>query len=174
MADFGKILDEWDRQSRREFRRSGRPEQGRTRPGVAEGGTAVRLDPAREALERAMLEGVDAARKEEDEPDSSPLTRAEVEALPVEAVLDLHGLTAAAAWEALSLFFQDSASRGLTKVLVIHGKGNHSGGEPILKKTVLRFLESAPQAGRHGTADRRQGGSGATWVLVRNRNQRSR
>lgn len=168
MADFGKILDEWDRRSRRDFRRPSRPDP----EDVEE--TGVRRDPAREALERAMLAGADPSRKGEESPDPSPRTRAEIEALPVEAVLDLHGLTADAAWEALSRFFRDASSRGLSKVLVIHGKGNHSAGEPVLKRTTLRFLETSSLAGRHGPAERRLGGSGAVWVLVRPAAQRSR
>ncbi len=168
MADFGKILDEWDRRTRRDFR-----EPRRSGPGEAETQKNGRRDPAREALERAMLEGADSAQKEE-EPDPVPMTKAEVEALPVEAVLDLHGLTASAALEALTRFFQDASARGLAKVLVIHGKGHHSEGEPVLRKTVLKFLETSPSAGRHGTANRRQGGRGAVWVMVRKDSQRSR
>ena len=168
MADFGKILDEWDRRSRRDFRRPRRPDPEEVEEGKS------RRDPAREALERAMLAGVDPSRKGEEGRDPSPLSRAEIEALPVEAVLDLHGLTSEAAWEALSRFFRDASSRGLTKVLVIHGKGNHSEGEPVLKRTALRFLETSSLAGRHGTAERRLGGSGAVWVLVRKGAQRSR
>lgn len=169
MADFGKILEEWDRTSRRDFRRPDR--QGSEAYGEKE---SVRRDRAREALERAMLEGADPSVKEDEGQELSPRTKAQIEALPVEAVLDLHGLTAAEARDALSLFFRDSASRGLAKVLVIHGKGHHSEGEPVLRKTVLRFLETSPLAGRHGTAERRQGGGGAVWVLVRRGAQRSR
>lgn len=140
MADFGKILEDWDRYSRRGFRRPLGP------------------DPSRKE------EGGEAERR----------SKSEIVALPVDAVLDLHGLSSQDAWDALSQFFRDAASRGLVKVLVIHGKGHHSEGEPVLKKTVLRFLETSPLAGRHGTADRRQGGSGAVWVMVRSGYQRSR
>ncbi|HSV55591.1 MAG TPA: Smr/MutS family protein [Magnetospirillaceae bacterium] len=128
MADFGKILEEWDRS-------------------YPQDGSASRRD----------MEVVEPGWR----------TRTEIEALPVEAVLDLHGHTAASAEAALDRFFRDAASQGVVKVLVIHGKGHHSAGKPVLKLTVQRFLHSSPLAGRCGQADRKSGGGGAVWVLVR-------
>ncbi len=81
--------------------------------------------------------------------------------------LDLHGFTAAEAAERLEWFIRDSKSRGLQKVLIIHGKGHHSQGEPVLKKTVRAFLEQNSMCGEIGTPERAQGGLGATWVLIR-------
>lgn len=172
MADFGKILEEWDLRAVRDFRKPGR--SGAEEFEEHERRELSRRESARRALEKAMLENADPSRKQEDDSAPSRITKAEIEALPIEAVLDLHGLSAAAAEEALSLFFRDAATRGLAKVLVIHGKGHHSEGEPVLIKTVRDFLETSPLAGRHGTADRRQGGSGAVWVMVRKGAQRSR
>ena len=43
-----------------------------------------------------------------------------------EASLDLHGLTRDEAWERLDMFITECKRRGLRKVLLIHGKGNHS------------------------------------------------
>ena len=167
MADFGKILDEWERRAVRDFRRP-------VPSNPTEAGKIVREDSARRMLERALLESGDPGLKSDETLDAPRVSKAQVEALPVDAVLDLHGLTAAGAEESLSRFFRDAASRGLAKVLVIHGKGNHSEGEPVLKRTVLRFLETSPLAGRHGTADRRLGGGGAVWVLLKTSGQRSR
>lgn len=84
-----------------------------------------------------------------------------------QASLDLHGFTAAEAAERLEWFIRDSKSRGLQKVLVIHGKGHHSQGEPVLKKTVRTILEQSSICGEIGTPERTQGGPGATWVLIR-------
>ncbi len=172
MADFGKILEEWDRRAVRDFRRPGR--SGAEEAEAREREELARRESSRRTLERAMLDTADPARKQEEDSEPPRFTKAEIEALPIEAVLDLHGLSAAAAEESLSLFFRDAASRGLAKVLIIHGKGHHSEGEPVLKKTVRDFLETSPLAGRHGTADRRRGGSGAVWVMVRTGAQRSR
>ncbi|MBN1241646.1 MAG: Smr/MutS family protein [Spirochaetales bacterium] len=98
----------------------------------------------------------------------SPSLR-ELDALPVDASVDLHGLRATEAEERLEAFLRDSAATGARKVLVVHGKGNHSPDEPVLKAVVRRVLERSPCAGRSGPAPKSQGGSGATWVLLRPR-----
>jgi len=84
-----------------------------------------------------------------------------------DATLDLHGLTRDEAWDRLSLFFNDAKRQKLEKVLIVHGKGNHSPGEAVLKKTTREFIERCPHAGESGKADARRGGSGATWVLLK-------
>lgn len=81
--------------------------------------------------------------------------------------LDLHGLTAAEARIEVEQFLRDSKRLGLKKILIIHGKGYHSKGQPVLKQEVVRLLERSPIAGEYGTADRTEGGSGAVWVLLR-------
>jgi len=165
MSDFGKVLEEWDRLGRKQAqarRKEKRP---------PEESPAAR---SRRLLEEAMLKGAEAGSKDLDERSDRPLTKAQIAAMPVEAVLDLHGLTAADAEESLSVFFRDASRRGLRKVLIIHGKGLHSADAPVLGKTVRSFLEASPLAGRHGSADRRSGGSGAVWVMIRNDGQRSR
>ena len=64
---------------------------------------------------------------------------------------------------------------GAEKVLVVHGKGNHSEGESVLKRTTREFVERCPFAGESGQAEVRLGGSGATWVALKgNQDQRSR
>jgi DNA-nicking Smr family endonuclease len=83
------------------------------------------------------------------------------------AVLDIHGLTRNEAWQALEYFFAESRKKGLEKILVIHGKGNHSTGESILKRTVMEFIELCPYAGESGANKGSAGGTGATWVLLK-------
>ena len=84
-----------------------------------------------------------------------------------DAQLDLHGMTRDEAWQGLELFFNDSKAKGLEKILVIHGKGNHSTGEAVLKKTVMKFIEHCPFAGESGRGKAVTGGEGATWVLLK-------
>ena len=90
-----------------------------------------------------------------------------------EASIDLHGLTRDEAWDALTVFFNDAKNRGLEKVLVIHGKGNHSGGtgmeadSGILKKMARNFIERCPFAGESGYCNGRSGGEGSSWVLIK-------
>jgi DNA-nicking Smr family endonuclease len=87
--------------------------------------------------------------------------------LKAQAVLDLHGLSSAEAEEALDRFIRDSRSRGLTKVLIVHGKGLHSPGQPVLQRVVQNYLEKCPHTGAFARANRAEGGRGATWVLIR-------
>jgi DNA-nicking Smr family endonuclease len=84
-----------------------------------------------------------------------------------DAVLDLHGLTRDEAWDRLGMFFYQAKSHGAEKVLIIHGKGNHSEGEAILKRTTLQYIEQCPFAGQHGHPPAEGGGSGATWVILK-------
>jgi DNA-nicking Smr family endonuclease len=86
---------------------------------------------------------------------------------PPDATLDLHGLNRHDAWAALEDFFANSKKRGCEKVLIIHGKGNNSGEDSVLKRVTLRFIEVCPYAGESGHAHARQGGTGVLWVLLK-------
>ena len=83
-------------------------------------------------------------------------------------VLDIHGLTRDEAWLSLEHFFDMARSRAFQKLLVIHGKGNHSNGDAILGRTVRDFIEQCPNAGESGYEKASDGGTGATWVLLKN------
>ena len=98
----------------------------------------------------------------------------------IEARLDLHGLTQAAAHGRLISFLQGSAARGLKTVLVITGKGapreRHPGrgGERddhgVLRRAVPRWLAEPPLRAlviSFQTAAPRHGGEGALYVLIR-------
>ena len=87
-----------------------------------------------------------------------------------DAVIDLHGLKQDEAWAALKFFFDDAKRKGFEKLLIIHGKGNHtgfSGSEGVLKTLSRQFIESCPGAGESGYSSNRDGGSGATWVILK-------
>jgi DNA-nicking Smr family endonuclease len=84
-----------------------------------------------------------------------------------DATLDLHGLSRDEAWAALEAFFENSRVETFDKVLIVHGKGNHSSGEAVLKRTVQEFIERCPYAGESGQSHTAEGGSGATWVLLK-------
>jgi DNA-nicking Smr family endonuclease len=84
-----------------------------------------------------------------------------------DAVIDLHNLTHDKAWQTLEDFFQKCSALKLEKVLVIHGKGNHSNGEAVLKRLVQKFIEKNPLAGESGYNPAKTGGSGATWVILK-------
>jgi len=84
-----------------------------------------------------------------------------------DAQLDIHGLSRDEASQVLENFFGDSKRKGLEKILVIHGKGNHSKGEAVLKRIVMEFIEHCPFAGESGRGKASAGGEGATWVLLK-------
>jgi DNA-nicking Smr family endonuclease len=87
---------------------------------------------------------------------------------PVEASLDLHGMTQAEAHRALAAFIAGSRAAGRRCTLVITGHGRLSGGvlkaavprwldEPDLRRAVLAIAPARPQ----------HGGAGALYVLLR-------
>ncbi|MCX7024387.1 MAG: Smr/MutS family protein [Spirochaetes bacterium] len=176
MSDFGKIYEEWEklmsaRGSARPGKPSGTVQAGKPgEPGKSGKPEAKAKSPKPDTagLFAAWIDrhGVDDKDGRESK---SPerLTKRQIEALPVDARLDLHGLTAREAEEALERFFRDAAAHGLVKVLVVHGKGRHSESEAVLPGLVKLFLERSPLAGRSGYADKSSGGRGAVWVLVR-------
>ena len=87
--------------------------------------------------------------------------------LAVEAELDLHGCTIEQAAGALEELIQRALRTGLRKVLVIHGKGKHSSDKAVLPEFVRSFLQAHSAVGEIGTPKRSEGGSGATWAIVR-------
>jgi DNA-nicking Smr family endonuclease len=90
-----------------------------------------------------------------------------------DGILDIHGMTREEAAAALEIFFGNSKREGYEKILIVHGKGNHSEGDAVLKIFTRDFIERCPFAGESGYSDAAGGGSGATWVLLKG-DQRSR
>jgi DNA-nicking Smr family endonuclease len=85
----------------------------------------------------------------------------------VESVIDLHGLTSQAASVALVQFLAGALARGHRCVRVIHGKGMRSGPRgPVLKQTVNTLLRRANHVLAFTSARARDGGTGATLVLL--------
>lgn len=84
------------------------------------------------------------------------------------AELDLHGLTAISAREALDRFLGDCRARDIRCVRVIHGKGLRSAhGGPVLKARVDGWLRRRRDVLAFVSARPRDGGSGAVYVLLR-------
>jgi DNA-nicking Smr family endonuclease len=84
-----------------------------------------------------------------------------------DAELDIHGKTRDEAWQELDVFFGNAKEKGFEKIVIIHGKGNHSAGESVLKRVVMDFIERCPFAGESGKGKAAAGGEGATWVLLK-------
>ena len=88
----------------------------------------------------------------------------------VDATVDLHGLTRDEAWERLDLFVADCQRRGFEKILIVHGKGNHSQNQQdvsVLATMVRQFIECDIRLGASGHPDKKLGGNGATWVFIK-------
>ena len=85
--------------------------------------------------------------------------------------LDLHGLTGREARHAMAGFFSSMQNRGLRKGLIIHGKGMHSTEGSVLAPLVRQYLEMSSEIGGFGRASRKDGGSGATWFILRQRSR---
>jgi len=82
-------------------------------------------------------------------------------------ILDIHGHTETSAWLSLDQFFIEAKNYGYEKLRIIHGKGNRSQSEPVLIHTVRKYIEKCPFAGESGYEKAANGGTGATWVLLK-------
>lgn len=90
--------------------------------------------------------------------------------LPIEAKVDLHGLTQSEAHGLLLSFLHRAHASGLRYVLVVTGKGSTSKGDGILRRAVPEWLATPAfraVVGSHDAAARHHGGSGALYVRLR-------
>ncbi len=154
--DFGEILDAWDGSEAERERDPG--------SGTDWQRLLSRYPPQPKASDRRE----DSLQPEDERRDRRERKR-RLSRLEPQAVLDLHGLSGPEAEQALIEFLQSARRRKLEKVLVIHGKGTHSRGGPVLLGVVRACLEKSPHAGAFGPAERKHGSSGATWVILRRR-----
>jgi DNA-nicking Smr family endonuclease len=97
---------------------------------------------------------------------------------PIDARLDLHGMTQDEAHGALGAFLARAEAHGLRCLLVITGKGFRRAGDDgpenggVLRRAVPRWLNEAPNRARvlaFTPAQPQHGGGGALYVLVRRR-----
>jgi len=90
--------------------------------------------------------------------------------LPIEARVDLHGMTQDEAYSLLYTFISRAHGRGARYVLVITGKGSSSGGDGVLRRAVPGWLSTPtfrPFVSSHDHAARGHGGGGALYVRLR-------
>ncbi|HNO74357.1 Smr/MutS family protein [Nitrosomonas mobilis] len=87
---------------------------------------------------------------------------------PVQAQLDLHGLTRDAARRTLAIFLMESTQQRLRCVRIIHGKGfSSTDREPVLKKLTGNWLAQHESVLAFCQARPENGGSGALEVLLK-------
>jgi DNA-nicking Smr family endonuclease len=163
-VDFGEILDQWE---------SGEGQQKKkknSRPGAGKPPESSGPNPQDHPLLKWLrVHGVYDKDAEDPELNGEAVSSAERRRLLLthrpDAVLDLHGLTRDQAWSTLEQFFETGRQQAYGKLVIIHGKGNHSRGEAVLGRTVREFIEHCPFAGESGHG--REGGTGTTWVLLK-------
>lgn len=88
----------------------------------------------------------------------------------IQAHLDLHGLIVDEAREIFNQFIKWAVTHGKTGLLVTHGRGLSSPGEPLLKRKVEEWLTRGSWRKwvlAYSSARKCDGGAGATYVLLR-------
>lgn len=96
------------------------------------------------------------------------LKRLQKGALPVRAMLDLHGYPIHLAREELLLFLQSCRGPRQSCVLVVTGKGHHSKPhQRTLRQTVPTWLIQLDEVLAFQPARQQHGGEGALYVLLR-------
>jgi DNA-nicking Smr family endonuclease len=96
-------------------------------------------------------------------------------AIQVGLEVDLHGLTAEVAQRVLAEFLTECGHRRVRCARIIHGKGTRSSSQqPVLKRKVNYWLRLYDQVLAFSSATRRDGGTGAVYVLLRNPNKARR
>jgi len=81
--------------------------------------------------------------------------------------LDLHGLTQLQAQHEIDAAFNYLTPDQLNCLLIIHGKGLHSASGATLKEFTATYLKTLPAVKAYCSAQQRDGGSGALYVLVK-------
>jgi DNA-nicking Smr family endonuclease len=164
-VDFGNILNQWEQDQKK---KSPKPKI-RNAQETREEREEVRPHPLAQWLGDHEIFDKDA--EADSSPKGDPLRAAEKRrrllAKRPDASIDLHGLTRDEAWAVLERFFETGLRQNFQKLEIVHGKGNHSQGEAVLKYTVREFIERCPYAGENGHGSATEGGTGVTWVLLK-------
>jgi DNA-nicking Smr family endonuclease len=136
----------------------------RLRAGVAPETPVEILPPPPPAVAPAVPPPLPAAHKLGTGIDRRSAQRLRRGQMPIEARLDLHGMTQAEAHDALARFIARGQAAGMRAVLVITGKSG------VLHGAVPRWLEEGNNRARILASSRAQaqhGGAGALYILLR-------
>ncbi len=185
--DFGDILNQWSAQQKKATQAKKEPQKqvshkkanaptkeekemmkAKLSPEqLMEEQSKVAINPMELWLRRYGTTDKDAAA-DEYELSTRMESREYLRTMRPEARIDLHGMTRDNAWLKLNEFVNECLRRGYRKVLIVHGKGNHStGSDPVLGPMVKTFIEQNEHLGTSGHPDRNHGGTGATWVIIK-------
>ena len=90
----------------------------------------------------------------------------------IQGHIDLHGQTVESAQSIFDRFLKESIASGKRMILIVHGRGLSSPADPVLKTKVIQWLTAGPWRKwvlAYASARLCDGGTGATYVLLRNR-----
>jgi DNA-nicking Smr family endonuclease len=94
---------------------------------------------------------------------------------PVGVETDLHGMTRSEALSELERLFEEAISRKTRVISVVHGRGLHSQGRPVLKEALYQWLGSGPFASQVLAAiPKPYTGGGSCLVLLRRERDKGR
>jgi len=126
------------------------------------------LDDVMPLIDSGLISGGDVLTFQRAGVQTQVLRRLRRGLFPIEAELDLHGLTQTAARDQLARFLTQSRDAGCRCVRIIHGKGYRSGARgPILKIAVDLWLKRHLDVMAFTSARAIDGGTGALYVLLR-------
>ena len=86
---------------------------------------------------------------------------------PIEATLDLHQRTLKEARDDVFRFISSSSRNGFRSVVIAHGRGDRGDDPAMLKSYEAQWLVQLTDVIGYHSAPRRNGGTGATFVLIR-------
>lgn len=166
--NFGDILNQWETQTQRPYGKKRISKEAKNLPEAAyiAENTQI-LNPMDYWLRRHGVYDKDADNSENSSLFDNLAEKRRLRAMRPQAEIDLHGMTLEEAYGALVTFFEDAVRGEYQKVLIIHGKGNHSQNGPVLARFVQKFLETNSHAGETGHPKGRDGGTGSTWVILK-------
>lgn len=145
-----------------------KPLAGKTAPLLSEPEPPAESRPAEAKAAKPHAVAPDSGRQHAfDQPTRRKLAKGR---LPVEAKIDLHGLTQAEAHGFLLSFLHSAHGRGLRYVLIVTGKGASFGSDGVLKRAVPAWLATPSfrvLVSGFDEASRHHGGGGALYVRLR-------
>lgn len=87
---------------------------------------------------------------------------------PIDLEIDLHGMNREQALAELEKMLQNAIAEKRRVLCIVHGRGLHSQGKPVLKEAVYEWLHSGPFAGHIlAVIPKPQTGGGSALVLLR-------
>ena len=102
-------------------------------------------------------------------PDKTLLRKLRQGLVPIDGRLDLHGKKHLQAESALKQFIEQACFLNCHCILIIHGKGfNSQESTPVLKELTHYLLSQHDMISAYSIADKKHGGEGATYALLRN------